>query len=164
MDFVFWNFLIRATVTKIFVKNRFYIVRPMGFEKASFQLWLHVCLCTIAEDEYQISTKFQYSILDYSIFIMWIRSSKAVKGVNFAFLKMCPVPAWNCVLCWHQIIPCASIRSSKEGESALFVLSSPLCPILICTHQCSTSFDICTPWFYCLIQLNIEAYIVQVVQ
>ena len=39
MHLVFWNFLIRAIVTKIFVKNRFYIVRPMGFEKASFQLW-----------------------------------------------------------------------------------------------------------------------------
>ena len=38
MHLFFWNFWIRATVTKIFVKNRFYIVRPMGFENASFQL------------------------------------------------------------------------------------------------------------------------------
>ena len=30
--------LIRATVTKIFVENRFYIAKPMGFKKASFQL------------------------------------------------------------------------------------------------------------------------------
>ena len=35
----FQSCLIRETVTKIFVENRFYIVRPMGFEKASFQLW-----------------------------------------------------------------------------------------------------------------------------
>ena len=41
MDFVFWFFLIRATVIKIFVKNRFYIVRPWVFIRPHFscELW-----------------------------------------------------------------------------------------------------------------------------